>query len=152
MSRKASDRHDVRHDGWWMIDDGFGGDEGGLPFLLRFGPVWSGLLRFGQGDMTDGEWLMRGPNYPRIQSVHGDYSLPLEECFSPDIADIADKSMFAGVFAFSSPDNALTMPSGSGLLPARPPLRTVLESFPSYGSSHSQPVLRGGSTRRQSND
>src|ERR1051326_4969484 len=26
-------------------------------------------------------------------------------------------------------------PSGSGLLPARPPLRTVLESFPSYGSS-----------------
>src|SRR5713226_9392901 len=30
--------------------------------------------------------------------------------FSPDIADIADKSMFAGVFALSSPDNALTMP------------------------------------------
>src|SRR5205085_3724800 len=32
---------------------------------------------------------------------------------------------------------ALTRPSGSGLLPARPPLRTVLESFPSYGSSPS---------------
>jgi len=29
------------------------------------------------------------------------------------------------------------VPSGSGLLPARPPLRTVLESFPSYGSSPS---------------
>src|ERR1035441_1818677 len=27
--------------------------------------------------------------------------------------------------------------SGGGLLPARPPLRTVLESFPSYGSSRS---------------
>src|ERR1700693_3616422 len=26
-------------------------------------------------------------------------------------------------------------PSGGGLLPARPPLRTVRESFPSYGSS-----------------
>jgi len=26
-------------------------------------------------------------------------------------------------------------PSGNGPLPARPPLRTVLESFPSYGSS-----------------
>src|ERR1035437_10347391 len=26
-------------------------------------------------------------------------------------------------------------PSGGGQLPARPPLRTVLESFPSYGSS-----------------
>src|SRR5260221_1181439 len=86
-----------------------------------FTPVWSGLVRFGQGDMTDGEWWMRLPNYPRIQSVHGDYSLPPEEYFSPDIADIADKSMFAGVFAFSSPDNALTMqrfiPVGKSIKP-----------------------------------
>src|SRR5438477_11278684 len=31
----------------------------------------------------------------------------------------------------------LPVPSRGGLLPARPPLRTVLESFPSYGSSRS---------------
>ena len=29
----------------------------------------------------------------------------------------------------------IATPSGNGPLPARPPLRTVLESFPSYGSS-----------------
>ena len=39
------------------------------------------------------------------------------------------------------------LPSGSGLLPARPPLRTVLESFPSYGSSPTKisPVRRNRS-------
>ena len=37
----------------------------------------------------------------------------------------------------SSLHHSLTkvLPSRGGLLPARPPLRTVLESFPSYGSS-----------------
>ena len=35
------------------------------------------------------------------------------------------------------PNPRIFMSSGGGLLPARPPLRTVLESFPSYGSSRS---------------
>ena len=36
---------------------------------------------------------------------------------------------------FRLPPPVTTMPSRGGLLPARPPLRTVRESFPSYGSS-----------------
>jgi hypothetical protein len=37
----------------------------------------------------------------------------------------------------STPTSAVRTPSRGGLFPARPPLRTVLESFPSYGSSRS---------------
>src|SRR5260221_13269856 len=40
-----------------------------------------------------------------------------------------------------TPDLSDSMSSRGGLLPARPPLRTVRESFPSYGSSRSQPLL-----------
>ena len=39
------------------------------------------------------------------------------------------------------------MPSRGGLLPARPPLRTVRESFPSYGSSPHKATAYCGATR-----
>ena len=43
-------------------------------------------------------------------------------------------------------------PSGGGQLPARPPLRTVLESFPSFRLKPLQPVRQDTGTRRQSNN
>jgi len=46
------------------------------------------------------------------------------------IASPIARSYFLSLMVYVHPE---TTPSGGGQLPARPPLRTVLESFPSYG-------------------
>jgi len=58
----------------------------GIEDLGYFFPlVWSGLIGIGPGDITDDGWLMSLPNRPRIQSVHGGYSLPPEGFVTGDI-------------------------------------------------------------------
>src|SRR6266850_4634101 len=63
---------------------------------------------------------------------------PIYELNTPTIAPVMPK-VFERWSSFSATNASWTTkqssPSRGGLLPARPPLRTVLESFPSYGSS-----------------
>ncbi len=61
------------------MDDGCGARwKAVLPFLLRFGQVWSGLVGFGRGDVKDGRWWMRLRAGARVGEREREGAVPLK--------------------------------------------------------------------------